>query len=43
MLVVQQAQLFSDCEKSNFPTVDAQGLSSVYSTPLVDSKIPAFV
>ena len=39
----QLAQPYSDCGKSNLPTVDVQGLSSVYSTPVVDCKIPAFV
>ena len=39
----QLAQPYSDCGKSNLPTVDVQGLSSVYSAPVVDCKIPAFV
>ena len=39
MLDVQQAQPSSDCGKSNFPTVDVQGLSSVYSAPVVDCQI----
>ena len=34
----QLAQPYSDCGKSNFPTVDVQGLSSVYSALLVDLK-----
>ena len=34
----QLAQPYSDCEKSNLPIVDVQGLSSVYSAP-----VPAFV
>ena len=38
----QLAQPYSDCRKSNFPIVDVKGLSSVYSAPVVDCKIPAF-
>ena len=38
MLDVQQAQPSSDCGKSNLPTVNVQGLSSVYSAPVVDLK-----
>ena len=36
-------QTSSDCGKSNFPTVNVQGLSSVYSALVVDCKIPTFV
>ena len=39
----QLAQPYSDCGKSNLPTVDVQGLSSVYSAPVVGCKILAFV
>ena len=39
----QLAQPYSDRGKSNLPTVDVQGLSSVYSAPVVDCEIPAFV
>ena len=39
----QLAQPSSDCGKSYFLTVDVQGLPSVYSAPVVDCKIPAFV
>ena len=39
----QLVQPYSDCGKSNLLTVDAQGLSSVYSAPVVGCKIPAFV
>ena len=38
----QLAQPYSDWRKSNFLTVHVKGLSSVYSTPVVDCKIPAF-
>ena len=43
MLGVQQTQPSSDCGTSNFPTINVQGLSNVYSAPVVDCKIPAFV
>ena len=39
----QLAQPYSDFGKSNLPTVDVQGLSSVYSALVVDCEIPAFV
>ena len=39
----QLAQPYSDCGKSNLPTVDLQGLSSVYSAPVVDCEISVFV
>ena len=39
----QLAQRYSNCGKNNFPIVDVQGLSSVYSALVVDCKIPAFV
>ena len=39
----QLAQPYSDCGKSNFPIVDVRGLASVYSAPVVDCKLPAFV
>ena len=39
----QLAQPYSDCKKSNLPTVDVQGLFSIYSAPVVECKIPAFV
>ena len=39
----QLAQPYSDCGKSNFPIVDVQGLSSVYSALVVDCNIPKFV
>ena len=39
----QLAQPYSDWGKSNFPTVDVQGLSSVYLGTVVDCKILAFV
>ena len=39
----QLAQPYSNCGKSNFPKVNVQGLSSVYSALVVDCKIPAFV
>ena len=38
----QLAHPYSDCGKSIFPTVDVQGLSSVYSAPVVNCKISAF-
>ena len=41
--LVQKAQPSSDCGKSNFPKVYVQGLSSIYSAPVVDCKIPAFI
>ena len=43
MLGVQQGQPSSFCGKSNFPTLDVQGLSSVYLALLVDCKILEFV
>ena len=39
----QFAQPYSDCGKSNLPTVDVQGPSSIYSAPVVNCKIPTFV
>ena len=38
----QLAEPYSECGKSNFPIVDVQGLSNVYSAPVVDCKIPTF-
>ena len=38
-LGVQQAQPSFDCGKSNFLIVDVQGLSSVYSAPVVDCMV----
>ena len=39
----QLAQPYSDCGTINFPTMDVQGLSSVYSALVVDCKIPTFI
>ena len=39
----QLAQPYSNCGKSNFPIVDVQGLSNLYSALVVDCKIPEFV
>ena len=39
----QLAQLYSDCGKNNFPTMEVQGLFTVYTVTVVHSKIPAFV
>ena len=42
-LGVLQVQPSSERGKCNLLTVDVQGLSSVYSAPIVDCKIPTFV
>ena len=39
----QLAERYSNCGKSNFPIMDVQGLSNLYSALVVNCKIPAFV